>query len=199
MQAAQGEHACNGEADREPAERGPPRTQPRGALEPRACAGHHLAPALVRLLGAARERGATHCGLVSALGASARSTVFYNRGVVWQVHQEFGKAIADYTEAIRLAESYKKSHVALVLGGALGEEGERALNRVVEIGHIWFGSALQRTPGATEAIYLLSRHAFEELHVRRLEWKCDAANERSRRALCSAWLTPVRSAAADRR
>ena len=55
-------------------------------------------------------------------------------------------------------------------------------HRVVEIGHIWFGSALQRTPAATEAIYLLSRHAFEELHVRRLEWKCDAANERSRRA-----------------
>ena len=55
-------------------------------------------------------------------------------------------------------------------------------HRVVEIGHIWFGAALQRTPGATEAIYLLARHAFGELGVRRLEWKCDADNERSRRA-----------------
>jgi len=55
-------------------------------------------------------------------------------------------------------------------------------HRVVEIGHIWFGAALQRSPGATEAIYLLARHAFEELHVRRLEWKCDADNARSRRA-----------------
>jgi RimJ/RimL family protein N-acetyltransferase len=55
-------------------------------------------------------------------------------------------------------------------------------HRVVEIGHIWFGAALQRTPAATEVIYLLVRHAFDDLHVRRLEWKCDAANERSRRA-----------------
>jgi RimJ/RimL family protein N-acetyltransferase len=55
-------------------------------------------------------------------------------------------------------------------------------HRVVEIGHIWFGAAIQRTPAATEAIYLLARHAFEDMHVRRLEWKCDADNARSRRA-----------------
>jgi RimJ/RimL family protein N-acetyltransferase len=53
---------------------------------------------------------------------------------------------------------------------------------VIEIGHIWFGTALQRTSGATEAIFLLARHAFDDLGNRRLEWKCDAANERSRRA-----------------
>jgi RimJ/RimL family protein N-acetyltransferase len=55
-------------------------------------------------------------------------------------------------------------------------------HRVVEIGHIWFGVGLQRTPAATEGIYLLAAHAFDELKVRRLEWKCDADNERSRRA-----------------
>jgi RimJ/RimL family protein N-acetyltransferase len=54
-----------------------------------------------------------------------------------------------------------------------------AANGVIEIGHIWFGGALQRTPAATEAIFLLARHAFETLGVRRLEWKCDAANARS--------------------
>jgi RimJ/RimL family protein N-acetyltransferase len=53
---------------------------------------------------------------------------------------------------------------------------------VIEIGHIWFGAALQRTRGATEAIFLLGRHAFDDLGYRRLEWKCDALNERSRRA-----------------
>jgi RimJ/RimL family protein N-acetyltransferase len=52
----------------------------------------------------------------------------------------------------------------------------------IEIGHIWFGAALQRTPQATETIYLLARHAFDDLGNRRLEWKCDAANTRSRRA-----------------
>ncbi len=53
---------------------------------------------------------------------------------------------------------------------------------VIEIGHIWLGTPLQRTTAATEAIFLLARHAFDELGYRRLEWKCNALNERSRRA-----------------
>jgi RimJ/RimL family protein N-acetyltransferase len=52
----------------------------------------------------------------------------------------------------------------------------------IEIGHIWFAPWLQRTPAATEAIFLLMRQVFEEWGYRRLEWKCDAANKRSRRA-----------------
>jgi RimJ/RimL family protein N-acetyltransferase len=52
---------------------------------------------------------------------------------------------------------------------------------VIEIGHIWFAPALQRTRAATEAIYLLSRYAFE-LGNRRYEWKCNALNLASRRA-----------------
>ena len=44
------------------------------------------------------------------------------------------------------------------------------------------GAPMQRTPGATEAVYLLARHAFDDLGYRRLEWKCDAANARSLRA-----------------
>jgi len=53
---------------------------------------------------------------------------------------------------------------------------------VIEIGHIWFGVPLQRTTAATEAIYLLARHAFNDLGYRRLEWKCNALNVASRRA-----------------
>jgi RimJ/RimL family protein N-acetyltransferase/predicted ester cyclase len=53
---------------------------------------------------------------------------------------------------------------------------------VIEIGHIWFGASLRRTSAATEAIYLLAAHAFDELGYRRLEWKCNAFNEASRRA-----------------
>jgi RimJ/RimL family protein N-acetyltransferase len=53
---------------------------------------------------------------------------------------------------------------------------------VVEIGHLAFGPMLQRTAGATEAVYLLARHAFDELGYRRLEWKCNALNARSRAA-----------------
>ena len=57
-----------------------------------------------------------------------------------------------------------------------------AANGVIEIGHIWLSPRLQRTRQATEAIYLLSRHVFDELGYRRYEWKCDSLNQASRRA-----------------
>jgi RimJ/RimL family protein N-acetyltransferase len=41
---------------------------------------------------------------------------------------------------------------------------------------------LQKTRESTEAIYLMMRHAFDDLGVRRLEWKCDALNAPSRKA-----------------
>ncbi len=55
-------------------------------------------------------------------------------------------------------------------------------DRVIEVGSILFTPALQRTRGATEAMYLMARHAFEALGYRRYEWKCNALNEPSRRA-----------------
>ena len=57
-----------------------------------------------------------------------------------------------------------------------------AANGVIEIGHIWLSPGLQRTREATDAIFLMMRHAFDELGVRRLEWKCDALNAPSRAA-----------------
>ena len=51
----------------------------------------------------------------------------------------------------------------------------------IEIGHIAFGAAMQRTPKSTEAVYLLARLGFA-LGNRRLEWKCNNANARSKRA-----------------
>jgi RimJ/RimL family protein N-acetyltransferase len=55
-------------------------------------------------------------------------------------------------------------------------------NGTAEVGHISFGSALQRTTAATEAMYLMAAHAFDVVGVRRYEWKCDSLNEPSRRA-----------------
>ncbi|WPZ22195.1 GNAT family protein [Sulfitobacter faviae] len=51
----------------------------------------------------------------------------------------------------------------------------------IEVGHINFSPALQRTPAATEAIFLMMQWAFEAGY-RRFEWKCDALNRPSRRA-----------------
>ncbi|WP_297368434.1 GNAT family N-acetyltransferase [Acidocella sp.] len=55
-------------------------------------------------------------------------------------------------------------------------------NAAIELGSIWFGPELQRTRAATEAMFLLLRHAADELGYRRLVWKCDARNAASRRA-----------------
>ena len=55
-------------------------------------------------------------------------------------------------------------------------------HRVIEIGSILFTPSLQRTAGATEAMYLMARHAFEDLGYRRYEWKCDSRNAPSRSA-----------------
>ena len=52
----------------------------------------------------------------------------------------------------------------------------------IEVGHLGYSPLLQRTPAATEAMYLMARHAFEDLRYRRYEWKCNALNEPSRRA-----------------
>lgn len=52
----------------------------------------------------------------------------------------------------------------------------------VEVGGIVYAEVLQRTAAATEAMYLMASHAFDDLGYRRYEWKCDSHNEPSRRA-----------------
>lgn len=52
---------------------------------------------------------------------------------------------------------------------------------VIEIGSIVFSPQLQRTTAATEAVYLMMRHAFDSGY-RRVEWKCDSLHSVSRRA-----------------
>ena len=58
----------------------------------------------------------------------------------------------------------------------------RPAMRSIEVGHIVYSPALQRTPLATEAQYLLARYVFETLGYRRYEWKCNALNAPSHRA-----------------
>jgi RimJ/RimL family protein N-acetyltransferase len=53
---------------------------------------------------------------------------------------------------------------------------------VIEVGNIMLSPALQRTTAATEAMYLMARHVFDDLGYRRYEWKCNALNLPSRHA-----------------
>jgi RimJ/RimL family protein N-acetyltransferase len=46
----------------------------------------------------------------------------------------------------------------------------------IEIGHIWFSPRMQRSRAATEAMFLLMRHAMDDLGYRRLMWKCNSLN-----------------------
>ncbi len=55
-------------------------------------------------------------------------------------------------------------------------------NGSVEVGAIVLAEELQRTTAATEAMYLMARHVFDDLGYRRYEWKCDSCNLPSRRA-----------------
>lgn len=54
-------------------------------------------------------------------------------------------------------------------------------NGSIEVGHLAYSPALQRTPASTEAMYLLMKRAFE-LGYRRYEWKCHSMNAPSRAA-----------------
>lgn len=74
-----------------------------------------------------------------------------------------------------------------------GPEGKRVLgwasylnvnstHQSIEVGNLLYTAALQRTAAATEAMYLMAKHAFEDLGYRRYEWKCNALNGPSRRA-----------------
>ncbi|RYD67481.1 MAG: N-acetyltransferase [Verrucomicrobiaceae bacterium] len=51
----------------------------------------------------------------------------------------------------------------------------------IEVGHIAYSPLLQGTTAATEAMFLMMKHAFD-LGFRRYEWKCDALNAPSRAA-----------------
>jgi RimJ/RimL family protein N-acetyltransferase len=97
--------------------------------------------------------------------------------------------VAELRDALKLAQTSEGPVVFVVV--RLPDEHPAGIatylrikpeHGVIEIGGIWFGASLRRTPAATEAIYLLASHVFDELGYRRLEWKCDSLNAASRSA-----------------
>ncbi len=67
------------------------------------------------------------------------------------------------------------------VGGATFMRIDRAMG-VIEVGNINYSPLLQRTPAATEAMFLMMARVFDELGYRRYEWKCDSLNAPSRAA-----------------
>ena len=52
----------------------------------------------------------------------------------------------------------------------------------IEVGNVYFSRSLRRSSVATEAMFLMMRHVFDDLGYRRYEWKCDSLNAPSRAA-----------------
>jgi RimJ/RimL family protein N-acetyltransferase len=52
----------------------------------------------------------------------------------------------------------------------------------IEVGHINYSPLLRRSRAGTEAMFVMMRHAFEDLGNRRYEWKCNALNSASLQA-----------------
>jgi len=89
-------------------------------------------------------------------------------------------------------ERWQEKEKALLLAIVPAETGEAAgwaaymriepAHGVIEVGNVMFSPTLQKTRAATEAMYLMARHVFEDLGYRRYEWKCNVENASSRRA-----------------
>jgi RimJ/RimL family protein N-acetyltransferase len=97
--------------------------------------------------------------------------------------------LADFAADIDVKAKAADPHYFAIIdnssGRAVGYESLMRIdppNRVIEVGGILYAPSMQRSPGGTEAQYLLARYVFDELGYRRYEWKCNALNAPSRRA-----------------
>ncbi len=89
------------------------------------------------------------------------------------------------SQRVQLSDPYDLAIIDKTSGKAVGCASYyniRPDHRVIEVGFVMFSPLLQRTKAATEAMYLMARHAFEDLGYRRYEWKCNDLNEKSKRA-----------------
>lgn len=99
------------------------------------------------------------------------------------------RTLADLQTWIQTKQNLGEGRCFAVVDLATGRaEGRQSLvrvdavNRVAEIGSIYWGPAIARHTQATEAFYLLASYVFDELGYRRLEWKMNNLNELAHRA-----------------
>jgi RimJ/RimL family protein N-acetyltransferase len=92
--------------------------------------------------------------------------------------------------AVLMGAHQKLGWNTIIIRDALGEEilgmasymRNRPEHGSTEVGAVTFSRKLQRSRLATEAIYLMAKHVFDDLGYRRFEWKCNNANDASKRA-----------------
>ncbi|MFN8624209.1 MAG: GNAT family protein [Chloroflexota bacterium] len=125
----------------------------------------------------------------AAHGAAIHAANAVDPGGMWR-YMPYGPFVtpADWTHwAEPMATSADPQFFAIVeraTGQAAGVAAYLAIvpeQGTIEVGHIALAPRLQRTPAATEAMFLMMRTVFE-LGYRRYEWKCDSLNAPSRAA-----------------
>ena len=126
---------------------------------------------------------------LDAHGAALFEALQYNNsGETWTYLPEICTTLDEFRHMMQLRISSpdnlfytifdSKTHQPLGILAYLRMQPEHG---VIEIGALHFSKHLQKTPAATEAVYLMIRTAFE-LHYRRCEWKCHSLNEASCKA-----------------
>jgi RimJ/RimL family protein N-acetyltransferase len=145
----------------------PPPAPPRVALEGRCCTVAPLEPAThARDLHAANLQDAT---------GEMWSYLSYGPFASLEDYRRWAEEQARSTDPLFFAVVDARSGRASGIASYLRVDRP---NGVVEVGHLAWSPALQRTTAATEAMYLMMRQAFE-LGYRRYEWKCNALNQAS--------------------
>jgi len=91
-------------------------------------------------------------------------------------------ALAWHADGSAMQFATVERNSARVIGSTRFANMDRT-NRRLEIGWTWVARPWQRTAANTEAKLLMLTHAFETLQCLRVEFKTDALNERSRKAL----------------
>jgi RimJ/RimL family protein N-acetyltransferase len=119
---------------------------------------------------------------------SAYSTALDERDWTYMSGGPFANAASFRSYLTKVAASRDPLHYTIIDLATNEPVGMFALmridrgNGVIEIGHVVYSPLIKRTTAATEAIFLLLRHVFDDLGYRRCEWKCDDLNAPSRAA-----------------
>lgn len=122
-------------------------------------------------------------GLFAAIGGAENKDLWaYIPMGPYTKAYEFTAALAHVRDHLGWQTMVIKDAVTNDIMGMASYMRQRPDHGSVEVGCIVFSHALQRTRIATEAIYLMARHAFDDLGYRRFEWKCNVANAASKRA-----------------
>ncbi|HWO19103.1 MAG TPA: GNAT family protein [Kofleriaceae bacterium] len=105
----------------------------------------------------------------------------YMKGGPFADEREFGAWLAQQLAAPDGLPLAVRDRATGTLIGVANLMANQPAHLKIELGSIWYGPVAQGTGASAEVTYLLLEHVFS-LGYRRVEWKCDARNEASRRA-----------------